>query len=40
MSARFKKETGVIPVRSRRCDREMFRECHWFSLGRRETLMT
>jgi len=39
MSASVKKEAGVIPARSRRCDGEMFRKGHWFSLGRCETLM-
>lgn len=30
---RIKRETGEIPVRSRRCDGELLKKCHW---GNRE----
>ena len=40
MSALLKKEAGVIPARSRRCDGEMFREkATGFNPGRRESLL-
>jgi len=35
---RFKREAGAIPARSRRCDGEMFHECHCPALMQRIAL--
>lgn len=33
-AALVKRETGVSPVRTRRCENGVFTKCHWGNLGR------